>query len=81
MSFDAREDGNGGVVPALPTDPTGELDSLFDFHGVSVIVDQLSMMYLYGTEITFVEGLQGTGFKFNNPNVKNTCGCGQTFST
>ena len=42
--------------------------------------DPLSFQYLDGTEIDFVEALHGSGFKFNNPNVTSTCGCGQSFS-
>jgi iron-sulfur cluster insertion protein len=45
-----------------------------------VVVDEMSLMYLVGTEIDYVEGLSGAGFKFNNPNVKSTCGCGSSFS-
>ena len=48
--------------------------------GVKVVVDEMSLMYLVGVEIDYVEGLQGAGFKFNNPNVKSTCGCGSSFS-
>jgi len=60
----------------LPT----EVDRQFEIQGVSVVVDEMSLMYLVGTEIDYVEGLQGAGFKFNNPNVKSTCGCGSSFS-
>ena len=52
----------------------------FEVNGVSVVVDEMSLMYLVGTEVDYVEGLQGAGFKFNNPNVKSTCGCGSSFS-
>ena len=52
----------------------------FEIQGVKVVVDEMSLMYLVGTEIDYVEGLQGAGFKFNNPNVKSTCGCGSSFS-
>ena len=45
----------------------------------TVVVDEMSLMYLVGVEIDYVEGLQGAGFKFNNPNVKSTCGCGSSF--
>ena len=48
--------------------------------GVQVVVDEMSLMYLVGIEIDYVEGLQGAGFKFNNPNVKSTCGCGSSFA-
>jgi iron-sulfur cluster assembly protein len=45
-----------------------------------VLVDQMSEMYLEGVSIDYVESLEGAGFKFNNPNVKSTCGCGSSFS-
>jgi iron-sulfur cluster assembly accessory protein len=60
-------------------DKTG-MDREFTVHGVRMIVDEMSLMYLLGTEIDYVEGLAGAGFKFNNPNVKATCGCGSSFS-
>jgi iron-sulfur cluster assembly accessory protein len=43
-------------------------------------VDQMSEMYLEGVSIDYIETLEGAGFKFNNPNVKSTCGCGSSFS-
>ncbi|MBX7144964.1 MAG: iron-sulfur cluster assembly accessory protein [Oligoflexia bacterium] len=55
-------------------------DLSLDFDGVKVFVDSVSAGYLKGTVIDFVSGLQGTGFKFNNPNAKRTCGCGHSFS-
>lgn len=57
-----------------------EMDQEYTIRGVHVAVDQMSLMYLMGTQIDYVEGLQGAGFKFNNPNVKSTCGCGSSFS-
>ena len=45
---------------------------------MKLICDQMSLMYLMGTEVDYVEGLHGAGFKFNNPNVKSTCGCGSS---
>lgn len=48
---------------------------------LKVFVDRFSMQYLDGIEIDYIDGLQGSGFKFNNPNVKTTCGCGSSFST
>ena len=60
-------------------DPT-PMDRKFEINGVDVVVDQMSLMYLIGTEIDYVEGLAGAGFKFNNPNVKSTCGCGSSFA-
>ena len=55
-------------------------DQVFDFDGLKVFVDQTSLMYLDGTRVDYVEGLEGAGFKFENPNVKSTCGCGSSFS-
>lgn len=55
-------------------------DKVFDFDGLKVVVDQQSLLYVNGTELDYVEGLMGTGFKFNNPNVKGSCGCGESFS-
>jgi iron-sulfur cluster assembly accessory protein len=54
-------------------------DEVFDLNGFKMFVDRGSMIYLDGTEIDFVEALTGSGFKFNNPNVKTTCGCGESF--
>ena len=56
------------------------VDQTFESHGVKLFVDHMSLQYLVGTEIDYVEGLQGAGFKFGNPNVKATCGCGSSFS-
>ena len=47
---------------------------------VRVVIDPLSQMYLFGAEIDYLEGLQGSYFKVNNPNAKTTCGCGSSFS-
>jgi iron-sulfur cluster assembly protein len=58
----------------------GMLDKTYKFDGLSVFVDQASMLYLDGAEVDYVETLEGSGFKFNNPNVKSTCGCGSSFS-
>ncbi len=55
-------------------------DLTLTFGDVSVLVDPVSAGYLKGTVIDFVSGLNGTGFKFNNPNAKRTCGCGSSFS-
>jgi iron-sulfur cluster assembly accessory protein len=72
--------GCAGFSYDLYFDEVTEVDRAFDIQGVRVTVDEMSLMYLVGTEIDYVEGLQGAGFKFNNPNVKSTCGCGSSFS-
>lgn len=55
-------------------------DMEFESAGVKLIADQMSYMYLMGTNIDYVEGLQGAGFKFNNPMSTGSCGCGSSFS-
>jgi iron-sulfur cluster assembly accessory protein len=56
------------------------LDKTYQFDSLKVFIDQASMLYLDGAEVDYVETMEGSGFKFNNPNVKNTCGCGSSFS-
>lgn len=58
----------------------GLLDKTYQFEGLKVFIDQASLLYLDGAQVDFVETLEGSGFKFNNPNVKSTCGCGSSFS-
>lgn len=55
-------------------------DVSFEQDGVTVFVDPMSSMYLQGVSIDYVQGLQGAGFKFVNPNARTTCGCGSSFS-
>lgn len=58
----------------------GMMDKVFNFDGLKVFVDATSVMYLNGCVVDYVETLEGAGFKFENPNVKSTCGCGSSFS-
>ena len=58
----------------------GMMDKVYEFDGLKVFIDATSMMYLNGANIDYVETLEGAGFKFENPNVKSTCGCGSSFS-
>jgi iron-sulfur cluster assembly accessory protein len=55
-------------------------DNVYEFGELKVLVDQMSEMYLEGITIDYVDSIEGSGFKFNNPNVKSTCGCGSSFS-
>lgn len=55
-------------------------DNVFDYGGVKVLVDPKSIIYLKGIVLDFKDGLNGKGFVFDNPNAKNTCGCGESFS-
>ena len=61
-------------------DETTDLDQTFESHGIPIYIDMMSYQYLEGTEIDYVEGLHGAGFKFLNPAAKATCGCGSSFS-
>jgi iron-sulfur cluster insertion protein len=82
MALRLRVVGGGcsGFSYDLYFDAAQDADKVFDSFGVKLVVDQMSLMYLVGTEVDYVEGLHGAGFKFQNPNVKSTCGCGSSFS-
>jgi iron-sulfur cluster assembly protein len=54
-------------------------DMTFDSHGVKVLIDPRSLVYIDGTELDFVREGLNEGFRFNNPNVKSECGCGESF--
>jgi len=55
-------------------------DTVFDINGIKVIVDPKSLIYLDGTELDYGKEGLNEGFQFNNPNVKDTCGCGESFT-
>ena len=55
-------------------------DEVFESHGLKVLVDAKSLAYMDGTELDFVREGLNEGFKFNNPNVKDQCGCGESFT-
>jgi iron-sulfur cluster assembly protein len=74
-----RGGGCSGFQYALAFDrPKGD-DHVFEADGVSVVVDKVSMQFVFGSEVDYVEGLQGAGFQVNNPNVVAACGCGSSF--
>jgi len=56
-----------------------EDDEVMDMEGLRVFVDTKSLLYLNGTKVDYVDGLNGSGFKFDNPNAKASCGCGESF--
>jgi len=60
-------------------DQIRDTDTEIDFHGVRVIVDEKSALYLMGTTLDYVDTLNESGFKMVNPNAKSTCGCGESF--
>ena len=61
-------------------DVVREVDSEIEIGGVRVIVDEKSALYLVGSRLDFVDTLQESGFKIENPNASNTCGCGSSFA-
>jgi iron-sulfur cluster assembly protein len=56
-----------------------EDDKVIDMEGLKVFIDSRSMLYLNGTEVDYIDGENGSGFKFDNPNAKDACGCGESF--
>jgi iron-sulfur cluster assembly accessory protein len=59
----------------------GEADQVFESNGVKLFVDPISIRYLKGAEVDFVETVTGGGFTIKNPNATSTCGCGSSFTT
>jgi iron-sulfur cluster assembly accessory protein len=74
-----RGGGCSGFQYALALDKRKDDDNVFEHNGVSVLVDKVSMQFVFGSEVDYVEGLQGAGFAVNNPNVVAACGCGSSF--
>ncbi len=74
-----RGGGCSGFQYALAFDKPKDDDTVFELDGVSVVVDKVSMQFVFGSEVDYVEGLQGAGFQVNNPNVVAACGCGSSF--
>ncbi len=77
-----RTSGCSGMAYVLEfADEVAAEDVVFEDRGVKVIIDPKSLVYLDGTELDYGKDGLNEGFKFNNPNVKNTCGCGESFNT
>jgi len=74
--------GCSGFQHKLDLDPTvnDKLDEVFEFHGVPVVVDKRSLMYLNDAVVDFHDDLNKRGFSISNPSAKSTCGCGSSFS-
>jgi iron-sulfur cluster assembly protein len=64
----------------LTEEPAGESDEELESHGVKILCDQKSLLYLAGTEVDFKDEVMGKGFVFKNPNATSSCGCGSSFS-
>ncbi|MBL8447473.1 MAG: iron-sulfur cluster assembly protein IscA [Zoogloeaceae bacterium] len=76
-----RTSGCSGMAYKLEfVDEVDDSDLVFESYGVKVLVDPKSLPYLEGTELDFVREGLNEGFKFNNPNVKDQCGCGESFN-
>lgn len=76
-----RGGGCSGFEYALDfEDETRDTDMVYEQFGLRIIIDPISGRYLKGTEIDYVLGTSGAGFKFNNPNAMGTCGCGSSFT-
>jgi iron-sulfur cluster insertion protein len=74
--------GCSGFQHKLDLDPAvnPKLDEVFEYHGVPVVIDKRSLMYLDGVTVDFHDDLNRRGFSITNPNAKGTCGCGSSFS-
>lgn len=72
--------GCGGFQYQIGFDDRAEGDESFDSEGVTVLIDGFSLPYLRGSAIDFLDGLQESGFKIENPNATSSCGCGHSFS-
>src|SRR3954453_7540876 len=68
--------GCSGFQYALALDAPKDDDNVFEHTGVGVAVDKVSMQFVFGSQVDYVDGLQGAGFTVNNPNVVAACGCG-----
>jgi iron-sulfur cluster assembly protein len=74
-----RGGGCSGFQYALAFDEQRDGDTVFQDRGIRLLVDNASLPYVHGSVIDFVDGLQGAGFKVENPNVIAACGCGSSF--
>jgi iron-sulfur cluster assembly protein len=74
-----RGGGCSGFQYALAFDVQRDGDTVFEDHGIKLLVDTQSLAYVTGAVVDYVDGLQGAGFQVNNPNVIASCGCGSSF--
>lgn len=72
--------GCSGLQYKMDVDEPRDGDKVFELNGAKLVVDRKSFLYLNGTELDYADGLMASGFNLRNPNVKRTCGCGQSFS-
>ena len=80
LRLGVKTSGCSGLAYVLEfVDALNEEDQVFEQHGVNIIVDPKSLVYLNGIELDYVKEGLNEGFKYNNPNVKESCGCGESF--
>jgi iron-sulfur cluster assembly protein len=72
--------GCSGLQYRMELDSAKERDKVFERDGAQLIVDKKSFLYLNGSELDYAEELMSSGFRLVNPNVKRTCGCGESFT-
>lgn len=81
LRLGVRSSGCSGLAYVLEfVDDIKADDQVFEDHGVKIIIDSKSLVYLDGTELDFAKDGLNEGFKFNNPNVQASCGCGESFT-
>ncbi|HEY9150084.1 MAG: iron-sulfur cluster assembly protein IscA [Gammaproteobacteria bacterium] len=81
LRLGVRTTGCSGMAYVLEfADEIADTDHVFEDQGVKVLVDPKSLVYIDGTELDFAREGLNEGFKFNNPNVKDECGCGESFN-
>jgi|TARA_R110002095_G_scaffold58447_1_gene50090 iron-sulfur cluster assembly protein len=81
LRLGVRESGCSGYSYVIDfADEVGELDQVFEAHGVKIIINKDSLGFLDGLELDFAREGINSAFKFNNPNVKDACGCGESFT-
>ena len=81
LRLGVRTTGCSGMAYKLEyADNVADDDNIFEAHGVKLLIDPKSLAYLDGTELDFVKEGLNEGFRFNNPNVKDSCGCGESFN-
>jgi len=80
LRLGVKTSGCSGMAYVLEfVDTADKDDQVFEAHGVKIFIDSKSMVYLDGTELDYAKEGLNEGFQFNNPNVKNSCGCGESF--
>lgn len=81
LRLGVRTTGCSGMAYVLEfVDDINEEDKVFEDHGINVVIDPKSLVYLDGTQLDYVKQGLNEGFEFNNPNVKGECGCGESFN-